>query len=63
MMARFPLFIQGPVFLVFAKMANGDKKKREKERQGARVRVDADLVQSVKGRRLSCLSEANASSG
>ena len=30
MMARFPLFIEGPAFLVFSKMAEGDKKKKEK---------------------------------
>ena len=30
MMARFPLFIDGPAFLVFSKMAEGDKKKKEK---------------------------------
>ena len=56
--ARFPLFIEGPAFLVFSKMAEGDKKE---EREGAGV--DADLVQSVKGRCLSCLSAANASCG
>ena len=28
--ARFPLFIEGPAFLVFSKMAKGDKKKKEK---------------------------------
>ena len=30
MMARFPLFIEGPAFLVFSKMAEADKKKKEK---------------------------------
>ena len=30
MMARFPLLIEGPAFLVFSKMAEGDKKKKEK---------------------------------
>ena len=33
MIAHFPSFIEGPAFLVFSKMAEGDKKKKEKAQE------------------------------
>ena len=51
MMARFPLFIEGPPFLVFSKDGG---RRQEVERQGAGA--DAHVVQFVEGIRLPCVS-------
>ena len=58
MIARFPLFIEGPAFLVFWKMAEGDKKKKEKVQE-----LMLTSFSLSKGICLSCLSAANASCG
>ena len=57
-MARFPLFIEGPAFLVFSKTADGAKKKKDKVQE-----LMMTSFRLSKAYALLCLSAANSSCG